>query len=46
MIDAIARKSDFTALPDQYIVGPKIYGRLRRRMLTAADAIARGTDWD
>jgi hypothetical protein len=45
MIDAIARKNDFAALPDQYIIGSQIYGRLRRRMLTAADVRARGTDW-
>jgi hypothetical protein len=27
------------------IIGTQIYGRLRRRMPTAADVIARGTDW-
>ena len=41
MIDAIARRYDFAALPNQYIIGFQIYGRLRSRMLTAADVRAR-----
>lgn len=45
MIDTIARKNDFTALLGQYIIGTQIYGRLRRRMRTGADLIARGIDW-